>query len=1149
MRQPIHPVIMQNRLYYFIKSIQFAWGSTAFVLILGLFLFTGNSCLPAEIVKGYYRHPAIHGDTIVFVAEGDLWTVNDGGGSASRLTTHPAEETNPRISPDGKSVAFAAHYEGPTEVYTMPLRGGVPVRRTVEAEPSLPVGWTNGGKLIYSTSHFSTLPAKQLVTIDLATGRRQRVPLSQASDADVDEMGTFYFARPRFHRQDVKRYQGGTARNIWRFAQGDAEATNLTEKILGECHSPMSWKGRIYFATDRDGTMNVWSMDTDGGDLRQHTHHSGMDVKSPSHGDGRIVYQLGADIWLLNLESGVHHAVDITLISDLDQLREKWITTPIQHLTSAHLHPTGKSVVLTSRGRVFVAPVKQGRLVRASRKPGVRYRDACFMPSGKQLLTLSDETDELEFWTLPARGIGEAKQLTSDGTILRWRGQPSPDGKHFAYADKNNDLWVVEVDEGTRKKISQHREGLGGLQWSPDSRWIVFVENALNTYQQLHLYNLDEGSATALTSDRVNSHSPAWSPDGKWLYFLSDRSLVSVVPSPWGPRQPEPYFDKPIRIYRLALKEGLRSPFQPADELESSDENEKEEAKEKEKEKEENQQQNDKDEGAVEDDDSHGDGDDDAKSADNHAKGDQKKTDDKPALVEIDLPDIQRRVKTLPVPAGNLAALQVNEKALFWLDRQSGRDGKTHLVGLEIGNHGKKPQVLVEDIRGVELSADGKKLMLRKGSDLFVVDAMPRPAKLGDAKVNLRAWRYSIDVREDWRQIFVDAWRLHRDYFYDPNMHGVNWKSVREKYASLVERVTTRAELSDVIGQMVGELSTLHTAVRGGDHRQGTDQIALPTLGARLTRDDNSGGYRIEYIYRSDPDYPDDLSPLADPDLGIGEGDVLEAINGQPVLSVSDPHLLLRSQQGQQVLIRVRSPQTDNSRELVVKPIADEADLRYRDWQYTRRKRVEEKSQGKIGYVHLRAMGRSNLTEWYRNFYPVFDRQGLIIDVRHNRGGNIDSLILEKLLRRAWFYWKGRVGVPTWNMQYAFRGHMVVLCDEHTASDGEAFAEGFRRLGLGKVIGTRTWGGEIWLTSSNRLSDGGIATAAEFGVYGPERQWLIEGHGVEPDIVVDNLPHATFKGGDAQLTAAIEHLMDAIDKDPRQVPPPPDYPDKSFEYP
>ena len=1075
----------------------------------------------AQGVEGYYRYPAIRGETIVFVAEGDLWTVFRSGGVARRLTSHPGEETTPQISPDGRTLAFAAHYEGTTEVYTMPVDGGAPIRRTVEAEASYPVGWTNGGKLIYSTSHFSTLPARQLVTIDLISGQRRRIPLSQASDGAMDEAKTLFFVRPRFHRQEVKRYQGGTARNIWRFVPDSGEAENLTNDIPGECHSPSWWKGRVYFATDRDGTMNIWSMNRDGGDLQQHTHHSGLDVKSPDLGDGRIVYQLGADIWVLDIESGIHHRVDIRLASDLDQLREKWVTNPFRHLTSAHLHPKGNSVVLTSRGRVFVAPTKDGRIVRAGRQKGVRYRDACFLPDGDRLLTLSDKTDELEFWTLSARGIGEAKQITSDGTILRWRAYPSPDGKHFAYADKNNDLWVVHIEQKDRKKISRHREGLGRVAWSPDSNWITFAEYALNTYSQLHVHNVETGATTALTSDRVNSTSVAWSHDGDWLYFLTDRSLTSVVSSPWGPRQPEPYFDKPIQIYRLALKAGARSPFQPTDELAPPIEKDAEvEASAK------------------------------PDPAPEENKSDAKDTDDDtPAPVKIDLDGVRSRSKAVPVPAGNMTDLHVNEKAIFWRERESGQGGKSHLMALEIGNEGKKPIVLVKDIRSFELSADGKKVMVRKGDRLYVFDASPKSPDLDKNSVDLSAWRYSIDVREDWRQIFADAWRLHRDYFYDQNMHGVNWNAVRAKYRPLVERVTTRAELSDVIGQMVGELSTLHTAVRGGDHRAGRDSVAVPTLGARLERDESAGGYRIAHIYKSDPDYPDELSPLADPDFSIAEGDILEAINGEEVLSVSDPHLLLRNQQNQQVLIRVRAQLDKASREYVVTPVADEYDLRYRDWEYTRRQRVEERGKGRIGYVHLRAMGRDNLTEWYRSFYPIFNRQGLIIDVRHNRGGNIDSLILEKLLRRAWFYWKGRVGVPTWNMQYAFRGHMVVLCDEHTASDGEAFAEGFRRLGLGKVIGTRTWGGEIWLTSSNRLSDGGIATAAELGVYGPEREWLIEGHGVDPDIIVDNLPQATFNGDDAQLTAAIAHLMQAIAKDPRSVPEPPPYPDKSFTNP
>ncbi len=1119
----------------------------------------------APAPQGYYRYPAIHGDTIAFVAEGDVWTVGIKGGVARRLTSHPGEETHPRISPDGRLIAFAASYEGPTEVYTMPLEGGSPTRRTFSADTSVPVGWTPGGHLLYNTQHYSTLPNLQLVEIDLANGRHTRIPLSQSGEASIDPNGTIYFVRPPFHRQAVKRYHGGTARKIWRFAPKDAEATNLTADYVGESFAPMWEHGRVYFVTDRDGTLNIWSMKDTGGDLKQHTKHSGWDVQSPDLQQGRIVYQLGADLRLYDIASGVDRVVPITLASDFDQLREKWVERPIEHLSAAHVHPKGESVVFTARGGVFVAPAKGGRFVRVSHKPGVRYREARFMPDGKHLLALTDETGELEFHLLPPRGFGDDKAITHDGKILRWEGHPSPDNKHFAYADKNNDLWIVDVAKGTGKKISTNREGVRDVVWSPDSRFVVFAEASLNTFLQLHLYELETGTTTELTSDRYNSLNPAWSPDGQWIYFLSDRAIHSLT-GVWGPRQPEPYFDKQMEIFRLALRKGIRSPFQPADELHpvvpvipimaraeaASDE----ESKDADKPKDSDTKASDapakdtvsKDPSSKE-----------TPKKDKSEDKTKEKTETKkkegpkriaPKPVRIDRDGIERRIKTVPVPRGNLQGLAVNRKALFWLEHESGSGGKTHLMALEIGNEGKKPERILPDVRSFELSANGQKILARKDDEFFIFDATPNPpAKLAESRVDLGAWHYSINVREDLHQMFVDAWRLHRDYFYDRNMHGVNWVAIRAKYEPLVKRVSSRSDLNDLLAQMVGELSVLHSAVFGGDVRKGPDQITVPTLGARLEREENKGGYRIDYIYQSDPDLPGSLSPLADPDLDLHAGDIIEAINGEPVLSQPDPQLMLRDQQGRQVLLRIRAAGAKTSRDVIVKPVTDEADLRYRDWTYRSRQRVEMAGHGKIGYVHLRAMGNNDLSEWYRSYYPVFNRQGLIVDVRHNRGGNIDSIILEKLMRKAWFFWKDRTSVPTWNMQYAFRGHVVVLCDENTASDGEAFTEGFRRLGLGKVIGTRTWGGEIWLSAQNTLSDGGVATAAEDGVYGPERKWLIEGHGAEPDIVVDNLPHATFNGGDAQLDAAIKHLETAIAKDPRPVPAPPAYPDKSFKYP
>jgi tricorn protease len=381
-------------------------------------------------------------------------------------------------------------------------------------------------------------------------------------------------------------------------------------------------------------------------------------------------------------------------------------------------------------------------------------------------------------------------------------------------------------------------------------------------------------------------------------------------------------------------------------------------------------------------------------------------------------------------------------------------------------------------------------------------------------------------------------------------MHGLDWEAVLRQYLPLVARVTDRAELADLQVQMASELRALHIGVWGGEFRQGRDQITVASLGARLERDVPAGGYRVTHIYLSDPDDPARRAPLLQPGVEMSAGDLILAIDGVPLLSVADPALLLREQAGRQVRLSIET-RDGGRREAIVVPIGPPraADLRYDEWEQTRRRMTQELGGGEIGYVHLRSMGAEDIGAWYRQFYPVIDRRGLIVDVRHNTGGNIDSWILERLMRRAWMYWQPRVGAPYWNMQSAFRGHMVVLVDEWTMSDGEAFAEGFRRLGLGKVIGTRTWGGEIWLSSSNVLVDRGIATAAEYGVYGPQGEWLIEGHGVDPDIVVDDPPHATFLGEDAQLEAAIRFLERRIAEDPIPPPEPPAFPDKSFDYP
>ncbi|MFP5288269.1 MAG: S41 family peptidase, partial [Thermoanaerobaculia bacterium] len=607
---------------------------------------------------------------------------------------------------------------------------------------------------------------------------------------------------------------------------------------------------------------------------------------------------------------------------------------------------------------------------------------------------------------------------------------------------------------------------------------------------------------------------------GKWIWFLSDRDLRTLVRSPWGPRQPDPFLTSTDKIFGIALKKGTRSPFLPPDELHPAEDEEEEKAEE-------------------------------ASGEEEKDKGEEKDKEEKVKPVDIGLEGLQERLVEVPVPAGNYNDLSVNEERLFWVSAEADFEGTASLVSIPFDPEKAEPKPVMENVEGYELSADGKKLLVQKEEDLYVFEAgeaAPEGEELAKAKVDLSSWTFSLDPREQWRQMFREAWRLERDYFYDRNMHGVDWPAMLEKYRPLSLRVTSRGELDDLLAQMVSELSALHTYVGGGEQREGKEKVEVASLGAVLERDDKAGGWRIEHLYRTDPDLPAEAGPLCVPSVDAREGDVIESINGVAILTVADPALLLRNQADKQVLLRIKDGKTGKSRDAVAVPVSQERafDLRYDDWELSRRLAVEERGKGQIGYLHLRHMGSSSYTAWARDFDPVFNRQGLIVDVRNNTGGNIESWLLAKLMRKAWFWWQPRVGDPFPNMQYAFRGHVVVLVNEETASDGEAFAEGIKRLGLGKVIGTRTWGGEIWLSSSNILVDRGIATAAEFGVFGPEGIWLIEGHGVEPDIVVDNLPHAAFGGKDAQLEAAIQYLQEKIEKEP--VPPikPPAYPDKSL---
>jgi len=796
-------------------------------LVLGARVQAGDT---GNTRPGYYRWPAIYGDTIVFTAEGDLWTVSAKGGAARRLTSNPGQESLAAISPDGQTVAFSAQYEGPVDVYTMPIDGGLPQRRTWDGD-ALVAGWTPDGRVLVRTGRYSTLPDAQLVAID-RSGGREIVPLAQAAEGSYTPDGrSLFFTRLDRQGSSTKRYQGGTAQNIWRYDAG-AEAVLLTGNWPGTSHNPMFWNGRLYFLSDSDGVMNIYSMDPNGRDLKQHTHHRGWDIGSAALSNGRIVYQCGADLWLLDLKTGKDAIIPIALVSDFDQLRDHWVKKPLEYLTGVHIAPDGSAAVFTARGEVFTLPAKSGRIVKVAGDSGTRYREARYMPDGKSIIALSTQSGEAEFWKYPANGVGAPEQWTSDAKVLRWEGVPSPDGRWLAHRDKDQQLWLYDVRNKQQKRIAQSMvDDFADLAWSPDSQWLAYVEAATNTFAQIKVLNTTTGAVQALTSDRYNNASPSWSADGKWLYFLSDRMLKTAVPSPWGSRQPDPYFDRSMKVYELALTTGLRSPFAPADELHPEQPAKPEEPKSD-------------------------------KPAETKADKPTEAKKPAPVTVNIDFNDLTSRLSEVPLPPGNYSQLQAAEKRLCWLERDGDMPPKLGLQCVDIANKGDPPEAVLADVRGYELSLDRKKMLVRKGEDFYILDsdvkatALTDPKALPKLKMDLSRWTFATNPRAEFRELFLDAWRLERDYFYDRNMQAIDWKQMRDRYLPLVDRVADRDELNDLIAQMVSELSALHIFVGGGDSRKPPDQVDLASLGAVLRRDEKAGGDVVEQFIFMIPTCP-----------------------------------------------------------------------------------------------------------------------------------------------------------------------------------------------------------------------------------------------------------------------------------------------------
>ncbi|RVU43286.1 S41 family peptidase [Rubrivivax rivuli] len=1119
-----------------------------------------QSATPTGEREGFYRFPTLRGQTIVFTADSDLWRVGLQGGRAERITTHPELEARAALSPDGRTLAFVGAYEGVAEVYTLPLAGGVPQRLTWQGQNPRVWGHTPAGEVLVTAPAQRGEPVTQLYAIDPRTQAQRVLPVGQASDGALSADGhILYFTRLGLLSDNVRAYRGGGMAQLWRLdLRGQAEAQPLLPvpaagaRPAGNDQRPMPYRGslgeRIAFLSDRDGQFNLYSVNAQGGDLQQHTRHRGWDIRHASIDGTRVVYALGADLRLVDLETGQDQRLAITLGGDADALRARWVQRPQGFFDGARVSPDGQRALLNVRGRLATQGTGTLRRAELPVPADARCRDGVFGHDGRHVYALCDIAPapvaagappaELEVWRFNADGSGAPLQITRGATMRRLAIFPSPDGRWLAHTDKNGKLSLTALTPngpGATRAVElpgAARNAPAQLVWAPDSQSFVFTRGGADANRgRLFLHHVAQARTVALTSDRYSSSAPAFTPDGRWLYFLSDRHFASLNAGPWGDRNLGPYFDRRSKIYALALQaSGPRFPFQPRDELQAEGEASAAPAP--------------------------------AAAAASAAGTAPARTGGaagaarSAAVAPLELEGLAQRLHEVPLPPGNYTRLHTDGRRLYFLEADSTVERRTSLRTLAIENTGPQPELFAADVNDYELSGDAKRLLLvrraaspQQAADIQLMDAAAKPptepAVLARTQVRWADWQIQTEPAAEWRQLFDDAWRLHRDHFYDAKMHGTDWPAVRRKYAALLPRVGERRELAELMAQMVAEVGALHSQVAAGDVRRGPDDIAAAGLGARFSK--VAQGFRVEQLFRSDPELPTEAGPLVQ--AGVKVGEIITTLNGRSLAGVAALPELLRGQVGRQVLLTVKPEVASGSagaeRRVVVLPInaEREAALREGDWEHGRLQRAAERSQGRVGYLRLRAMGRGDMATFAREFYAQLDREALIIDVRNNNGGNIDSWVLTQLLRRAWAWWQPRSpeGAETYsNMQQAYRGRIAVLIDADTYSDGETFAEGFKRLQLGTLIGRRTAGAGIWLSDGNRLLDRGIMRAAETGQYALDGGWLIEGRGVTPDIDVDNPPRATHEGGDAQLDAAVNHLLRQLAEQPlpRPVAPP-----------
>ncbi len=1076
------------------------------ILVVFSLLFSFGSSAQDE--ARLMRYPDINKNLIAFVYAGDIWTVDSNGGEARRLTSHSGLELFPKISPDGKWIAFSGEYSGSRQIYVMPSTGGTPRQMTfynsVGVMPprggydNVVLDWTSDSKNILfraNRTEFGERNGKYFM-ISLDGGLEKPLPIVNGGFAALspDDKKICFTPVDREFRT-WKRYKGGRASDLWVYDLAKNTSEQITD-FKGTDQIPTWFGDNIYFASDRDLKLNIYQYNMTTKALKQLTTHKDFDCMWPAGENGQMVYENGGYLYKLNLQTGKEDKVKVSIHFDNPNILPYYKNVK-DFVQTFEISPTGKRALISARGDIFSVPAENGPTYNLTNTQGVREIYPRWSPDGKYISYYSDASGEYEIYLLENKKGAAPKQLTSGSSAWKYDSEWSPNSKYLLYFDRTLQLKLVDVETG-KSTIVTHadRDEIHSYSFSPDSKWITYDKEGANGLGAVWVYNLETTQNQQLTNDSFNDGSPVFSVDGQYIWFTSDRDYNLDFSS----FEFNYVYNKSTRIYAAVLKADGPKLFK--------DKNDVEPIKEAEKPKEDPKK-------------------------DKNAKPVVKDTISKSVKVQIDFEGINSRITAFPLKAGEYRNLLAAEGGILYIS-----DGALHKYTIE----DKKDEEVLDKAGQVVLSADNKMMIYRSGQDIGITK-LAAGQKSGAGKLNLDGLVMKIDPKKEWKQIYTDGWRIFRDYFYVSNMHGVDWKGIKERYSPLVDHVSHRADLDYILGEIISETNTGHCYVDWGDFER-VKRVDTGLLGAELKLDPSTGKYRIAKIYAGENWNEARRSPLTEQGVNVKEGDYLLAINGIDLKGDKNPYELLENTVGKQVEILVNSkPETTGAKTYTIKPIGSELELLNLNWVNERRAMVDKLSGGKIGYIYVPNTSADGNRELFRGMYAYNEKDGLIIDDRYNGGGFIPDVMTDLLNRKTLSYWQ-RNGLSAMKTPgVAHNGPKVMLTNGYSSSGGDAFPYYFRKKGLGTLIGTRTWGGLVGMSGNAGLVDGGYIAVPRFGIYDENEQWIIEGVGVSPDIEVIDRPEQLAKGVDPCIEKAVEVLMKQLKENPvkkLKAPAPPD---------